>query len=195
MERGNPSKLIVGLCWSCLQLRPCVVNFTNFGNVFQGGRHKWYGLAARVVKRSLEIVVILPYNDSNNVLKRAAGECIILSSYGRMQVIIVSTVKDRLGPMVRSKRKTLEMSQEELAVRLDKSTGAVGQMERGETMPGLETLQAIIDTLNLDPRVLFCNEVPNDSDMLEVLMIMRQINPEKRQLLLGIARLMAQQGD
>ncbi len=64
--------------------------------------------------------------------------------------------------MVRSKRKILEMSQEELAVRLDKSTGAVGQLERGETMPGIETLQTIIDALNLNPRVLSRDDVPND---------------------------------
>ncbi len=86
----------------------------------------------------------------------------IMISYDRAQVIIVSTGKDRLGPMVHSKRKILEMSQEELAVRLDKSTGAVGQLERGETMPGIETLQTIIDALNLDPRVLSCDDVPND---------------------------------
>ncbi len=83
-------------------------------------------------------------------------------SYGRTQVIIVSTGKDRLGPLVRSERKILEMSQEELAVRLDKLTGAVGQLERGETMPGIETLQTIIDALNLNPRVLSRDDVPND---------------------------------
>lgn len=86
----------------------------------------------------------------------------IMISYGRTQVIIVSTGKDRLGPMVRSKRKILEMSQEGLAVRLDKSTGTVGQLERGEIMPGIETLQTIIDTLNLNPRVLSCDDVTND---------------------------------
>ncbi len=64
--------------------------------------------------------------------------------------------------MVRSERKALEMSQEELAVHLDEPTGAVGQLERGETMPGIETLQTIIDALNLNPRVLSRDDVPND---------------------------------
>lgn len=152
----------------------------------------WFGDISG--KGVLEMVQILHYNDSDYMLKCAAEGYIIKTFYRGMQVVIVGMVKDRLGPMIRSKQKTLKMSQKELPIRWNKFTEAVGTLKQGETTPGFKTMPSIVGTFNPNSRPLICCDALYDGVTLGIATTFRQIKPEKRQQL-GIARLMAQQGD
>lgn len=140
------------------------------------------------------MVQILHYNDSDYMLKCAAEGYIIKPFYRGMQVIIVGMVKDRLGSLIRSKQKTLKMSQKELPIRWNKFTEAVGKLEQRETTPGFKIMLSIVGTFSPNFRPLICGEALYDGVTLGIATTFRQIKPEKwRQL--GIARLLAQQGD
>ena len=56
----------------------------------------------------------------------------------------MESVRNKLGPLIKQKRKLLGMTQEDLAERLNISISFAGQIERGEAMPSVEMLQLII---------------------------------------------------
>ena len=47
----------------------------------------------------------------------------------------MESVRNKLGPLIKQKRKLLGMTQEDLAERLNISISFAGQIERGEAMP------------------------------------------------------------
>lgn len=100
----------------------------------------------------------------------------------------MDSVKDRLGNMVREKRNIHRITQEQLAEKVGVTTGMIGQMERGETMPSIETLAALIEQLNIDPRVLFGGSAPQDPEYAELCSIIARMTPMQRHLLLKIAK-------
>lgn len=57
--------------------------------------------------------------------------------------------------MIREKRNSQHLTQEELAEKVSLSTDMIGRIERGEIMPSVENLDAIIQELGIDPRPLF----------------------------------------
>ena len=61
----------------------------------------------------------------------------------------------RLSQMIRDKRKELSISQEKLAEKVGVTPSFVGQVERGESLPSVETLFAFVRFLNLDVNSLF----------------------------------------
>ena len=54
----------------------------------------------------------------------------------------METIKERLGPMIKEQRKTKKITQEELAEFVDVTPGFIGQIERGEALPSLDTVRA-----------------------------------------------------
>lgn len=98
--------------------------------------------------------------------------------------------RNRLGMMVKDTRKTRGLTQEQLAEKVNVSTGMIGQIERGETMPSVETLAALILQLEIDPNTLFYGKQPKDSDYLELCILCAKMNKAQRQLLLGIAKVL-----
>ena len=68
------------------------------------------------------------------------------------------------------------------------STGMIGQIERGETMPSIESLDAIIKELGIDPRSLFGDTPLPNTEFSELYMIASRMNPDQQHLLLKIAR-------
>lgn len=87
----------------------------------------------------------------------------------------------RLATMIRAARKAQSLSQEELGELINKGQGMVGQYERGECYPSLETLFSIIHVLNLDANALFYGESDlNDIEIDEIVRSLTQLDARKR---------------
>ena len=89
------------------------------------------------------------------------------------------------------------MARDDFAEKIDKSVGFVGQLERGETMPKVETLHRIVKVLELDANTLFNDEDINADVMAELNTIIQQSSDRDQKFLLSFARLLLQysQGD
>lgn len=95
-----------------------------------------------------------------------------------------------LANIIRNRRQDMGMSQEELADKIDKTTGFVGQLERGESQPSLETFRALVCCLGIDANALFYNQSERRADVDEVCMLAEQMDATKRMLLLEFARML-----
>jgi len=98
----------------------------------------------------------------------------------------------KVGRVIRKRREALHMTQDKLAEKIGKTTGSIGQIERGETMPKITTLRDIIRELRLDANILFHDGTEQNEQLLELQTIMQQLNVKEQQLLLNFARLLAQ---
>lgn len=105
-----------------------------------------------------------------------------------MWVDSVDKIKDWLGQMIRDERKNSDVTQEVLAEKVDVTTGMIGQIERGETMPSVMTLAAIIDYLDIDPRAIFYGTRQDDAEYAELGALMAQMTAPQRRALLKIAK-------
>ncbi len=94
----------------------------------------------------------------------------------------------RLPRMICDKRKELSLSQEKLAEMVGVSTSFVGQVERGESLPSVETLFTFVQCLNLDVNSLFFGEVDLSRGIDELCNLAKQMDEWKRLLLVGYAR-------
>lgn len=100
----------------------------------------------------------------------------------------MNLIRIKIGTMIREKRNSQHLTQEELAEKVNLSTGMIGQIERGETMPSVESLDAIIKELGIDPRSLFGDMPPLNTELAELYMITSRMTPDQQHLLLKIAR-------
>ncbi len=100
----------------------------------------------------------------------------------------MDSTRERIGVMVRKKRNIHRITQEQLAEKINVTTGMIGQIERGETMPSVDTLDALIQQLDIDPRTLFWGTVPDTSDLTELYSIVAAMTREQQHLLLEIAK-------
>ena len=96
----------------------------------------------------------------------------------------------RLSQMIRDKRKELSISQEKLAEMVGVTTSFVGQMERGESLPSVETLFAFVRCLNLDVNSLFFGEFDSSEVINELCNLVKQMDEWKRLLLVKQARVL-----
>ena len=87
-------------------------------------------------------------------------------------------------------RKFHNMSQEELAERIEKTTGFIGQIERGDSLPSIETLQALIHTLGINAELFFKDNTYEPSDYNELFSLLAEMTPKKRDLLIAFAKLL-----
>jgi len=94
----------------------------------------------------------------------------------------------RFGCMVRENRKAKKLTQEELGDIIGASAPHIGQIERAETLPSLEKFFELISYLGIDPRKAFYDLSIDDSTYIELCAIASQLQPEDRELLLDIAR-------
>lgn len=100
----------------------------------------------------------------------------------------MSTLQERISTAVKSKRKELGMSQEELAERIDKSSSYVGQLERGESSLKIETLQKLIHCLGLDANALLADDgLPSDK-VCEICNLVYGMSEENLHILAAFAR-------
>ena len=96
----------------------------------------------------------------------------------------------RFAIVLRNGRIRMDMSQEQLAEKIEKTTGFVGQVERGESMPSLETLQALVSCLGIDANMLFTEHSEPVTEYDEVRSLMSYMDQRKRALLLEFAKLL-----
>jgi len=71
----------------------------------------------------------------------------------------------KFGEILKELRKEKKITQEQLAESIDKSSGAVGQYERGEIFPNYETLTRIIETLDVDANLFFSGKKATHTDI------------------------------
>ena len=66
--------------------------------------------------------------------------------------------KTRIGILVRELRKSGGLTQDQLAALINRSTEAVSNLERGVSLPGIDTLEKLSETLHVSVKDFF--EVP-----------------------------------
>ena len=80
-----------------------------------------------------------------------------------------------IGPLIRSRRKDLEFSLRDLAERTGLTHGFLGQIERGESSPSIETFLRIANALKAPVTYFIGNDPPADEeDPREVDVVLQQ---------------------
>ena len=88
-----------------------------------------------------------------------------------------------LGQKIRKLRNLHHMSQANLAELIDVSTNYIGQIERGDRKPSLETLVALCNVLNTSMDYILSDSIPQNEDQLtlDILNKLQSLNKaEKR---------------
>lgn len=65
------------------------------------------------------------------------------------------SVETSVGKTIKELRTTLNLSQEEFAAKLGTSQEMISRMEKDLHKPSYPTLQKIIDTFEVDPKIFF----------------------------------------
>lgn len=91
----------------------------------------------------------------------------------------------RIATVVREKREAKGLTQEQLAELVGRSTGFIGQVERGLTYPSIPVLAKLIDVLGIDANTLFYpeNKAPTYK---EITIRISRLPEEKQEFLLSI---------
>lgn len=66
-------------------------------------------------------------------------------------------MKEFIGALIRSERKKKEMTQEDLAAKVNLSVQAISNLERGETLPNLQSLVSLSEALGIPIQNFFKN--------------------------------------
>lgn len=95
-----------------------------------------------------------------------------------------------LGKRIRDERLLLRLTLEKLAERTDKSINFIGQIERGEGKPSLETMVDIANALGTTVDSLLQDNVKavNDSIGKEVAAIIRTLDDNGKQFILDMVK-------
>ncbi len=99
-------------------------------------------------------------------------------------------LQDNLANTIRKRRLKMNLSQEELAERIDKTPSFIGQLERGECMPKIETLQLLIHELGIDANALFIGESVDCDDLKEICNLAMLMDDKKLALLIEFAKVL-----
>ena len=95
---------------------------------------------------------------------------------------------NQFGRVIKEKRIALGYTQETLAEMVGRSTGQIGQIERGEDYPSVEVLIKLIDILSIDPRLLFTDRsVPNK--LQDTMVMLGKLEPQMQEFISDIIRL------
>lgn len=95
-----------------------------------------------------------------------------------------------LGKRIRDERLLLRLTLEKLAERTDKSINFIGQIERGEGKPSLETMVDIANALGTTVDSLLQDNVKavNDSVGKEIEAIIRTLDDNGKQFILDVVK-------
>lgn len=97
-------------------------------------------------------------------------------------------MNNRIGVAVKAKRKAFGYSQEELAEKIGKTPSFIGQIERGTSLPSLETLAQLTQLLAIDANVYFYDNIDRNQESGEFYLMLEQLTPEMRKLSLEIIK-------
>ena len=98
-------------------------------------------------------------------------------------------MKNNIGQIVHERRKSLNLTQEQLAEKIDRAPGLIGQIERGETKPSFQTMMRLKETLMFDTNSAYEDDSCSDYSSQELNYLMNGWNEEKQRFLLEFARL------
>lgn len=99
-----------------------------------------------------------------------------------------------LGQRIREERTKYRLTQEQLAEVAEVNQSYVGQVERGEKNPSLETLVSIANSLGVTVDYLLQEEVKVEPDSLinELISITKGKSPEEIRLMLNVCRIISE---
>ena len=95
----------------------------------------------------------------------------------------------RVSTVVKENREAKALTQEKLAELIGTSTGFVGQLERGLTLPSVPVLAKLVDVLGIDANTLFYEDVKSHT-YKEITIRVNRLSPEKQEFLLSIINLL-----
>lgn len=98
----------------------------------------------------------------------------------------------QIGEIIRKYRIKLHLTQEELAEKIDKSSGYICQVERNETTPSLDALIVLMNVLNIDASTIFCSKENETNELLvnELCLRISKLSKEKQEFLLEFLQLL-----
>lgn len=99
-----------------------------------------------------------------------------------------------LGQRIREERTKYRLTQEQLAEAADINESYVGQVERGEKNPSLETVVSIANSLGVTVDYLLQEEVKVEPNNLinELIAIAKDRDPDQLRLMINICRMISE---
>lgn len=97
-------------------------------------------------------------------------------------------MNSRFGQVIKEKRIALGYTQDTLAELVGRSTGQIGQIERGEVYPSVEVLIKLIDVLSIDPRLLFTDRAVSNK-LQDTMVMLGKLEPQMQEFISDIIRL------
>jgi len=94
----------------------------------------------------------------------------------------------KIWAIIRDKRTAHGLSQEELAEKIGKTPSFVGQIERGVSLPSLETLSQITRLLTIDANLFFHGDCYKHQESQEFYLMINQLSPDMRKLAFEIIK-------
>lgn len=96
----------------------------------------------------------------------------------------------RLGKRIRDERLMQRLTLEKVAEKVDKSINFIGQIERGEGKPSLETLVDIANALGVTVDHLLSDSLiaDDDAEVKEILSLFHSIDSTGKQFILDITK-------
>jgi len=98
----------------------------------------------------------------------------------------------QLGNKIKELRKKRGLTQEELAWKSAISLNFLGQIERGQKKPSIETLRNISDTLEINPSSFFeeISYIPPEEDLLvkKIRSLLRESSEEEKKIIYRIVK-------
>jgi len=91
-------------------------------------------------------------------------------------------IENRIGAAVRAKREAFGYSQEELAEKISKTASFIGQIERGDALPSVETLAFLTQLLAIDANEYFYESNNRNQESQAFYLMLEQLTPEMRKL-------------
>lgn len=99
-----------------------------------------------------------------------------------------------IGKNIRRERKAQRITIEDLAEKAGLSTNYLGAIERGEKVPSLESLVAIIDALNITADAVFCDSIQNGYRVKSSILSekLENASPARREKIFRVIEIMLQ---
>lgn len=88
----------------------------------------------------------------------------------------------KIGKVIKEKRKSLGFTQEQLAEEVGINPSFIGQIERGKTSPGIDTLTRLTQILSIDANQYFYDDADQQTEYREFYLMFNRLSPNMREL-------------
>ena len=90
----------------------------------------------------------------------------------------MENIQNIVGVNIRYYRRLNNLTQEELAERVDVSSPYIGYLERGQKSPSLELLIRIASALNIEPALLLTSFDEEDTQLKQLILLLSDKAPQ-----------------